>query len=183
MVGPSATTAPTWVALGVFTQPHGVSGRLKVKSFCEPPESFASHTNLTDEAGNPVKLRLTGSAQGQFIVAVEGLTRREHAELWRGKKIGVPRAALAPVEHANQFYAGDLAGMPVVTSDGAPFGTVRSIENYGAGDIVVIERIDGSEALYAFTHATFPEVDLPARRMVIDPPELLGSKAEEEGAA
>lgn len=171
-------TEASWVALAVFTQPHGVSGRMKVKSFTDPLDDFARHQNLTDAKGAPLRLRITGHAQGGAIVEIEGITRREQAELLRGKKIGVARTDLPALANPNLYYTDDLIGMAVVEADGSAFGTVRSVANYGASDILDILRPDGASELYAFTHATFPVVDAPARRITIDPPELLTARPE-----
>jgi 16S rRNA processing protein RimM len=171
----------SWVTLAVITQPHGVSGRMKVKSFTTPPTDFASHKTLTDEAGNPIKLRVTGEAQGLPVITVEGVTRREQAELWRGKKLGVARDALPELPKENQFYTDDLTGMEVLSEDGARFGEVGRVVNYGAGDILEITR-HGKSELYSFTHANFPIVDRAARRITIHPPEILGSESEETSA-
>lgn len=176
---PAAAAAPQWVALGVFTQPHGVSGRIKVKSFTEPADDFAKHPTLTDERGTPYKLKITGHTQGLTIVEIEGVTRREQAELLRGKKIGILRAELPQLKDPNLYYTDDLIGMAVVDRQGNPFGTVRTVANYGAGDILDITRPNGNHEMYAFNHATFPQVDVAARRITIDPPEILAVGEEE----
>ena len=177
---PAANTDDAaWVALAVFTQPHGVSGRIKVKSFTDPADDFASMPNLTDARGNPVTLKLTGHTQGLAIVEIEGVTKREQAELLRGVKIGVARAALPELDQPNRYYTDDLIGLKVVDETGSDFGTVRTIANYGAGDILDITRVDGSDEMYAFNHRTFPEVDVAAGRITIHPPEILKAIPEE----
>ena len=172
------TSTQAWVALGVFAQPHGVSGRIKVKSFTEPMDDFASHQSLTDERGTVYKLKITGHTQGMAIVTIEGITRREQAELLRGRKIGVARAAMPELKNPNLYYTDDLKGMAVVDPAGAAFGTVARVVNYGAGDILAITRPGGDEELFAFNHATFPSVDIPARRITIIPPEVLNLMEE-----
>jgi 16S rRNA processing protein RimM len=173
------TNAPSWVALAVLTQPHGVSGRIKVKSFTDPADDFATHKNLTDETGKPYKIKVTGHTQGLTIIEIEGITKREQAELLRGKKLGVPRETLPELKNNNQFYTDDLIGMEVFAESGAHFGFVTHVANYGAGDILDIRRDNGKSEMYGFTHATFPVVDVEARRITICPPDILGSKQEE----
>lgn len=173
-----APVPEAWVALAVFTQPHGVSGRMKVKSFTDPLHDFATYKNLTDAKGNAITLRITGNTAGGAIVEIEGITRREQAELLRGQKIGIARAAMPVLEKPNMYYTDDLIGMQVMDMAGEPFGTVRTVVNYGAGDILEITTKAGEHVLYAFTHATFPRVDIAARHMIIDPPEILEAKPE-----
>lgn len=175
--------ATDWVALAAITQPHGVSGRVKVKSFTDPARAFAEYGTVTDASGTPVKFRITGEAQGLFIIEIEGVNRREQADLLRGTQLGIARSQLPETSDGNQFYVTDLIGMRVITETGAPFGTVAELQNYGAGDVVEITLPDGGSELFAFTHATFPAIDVEKGTLTISPPELLGSRAEEEGRA
>ena len=176
---PPPNAQRSWVMLAVLTQPHGVSGRIKVKSFTEPADDFARYPTLTDDAGTPIKLRITGHAQGLPIVTIDGVTRREQAELLRGKKLGVLRSELPELKEPNRFYTDDLIGMEVCDNAGAHFGHVTAVANYGAGDILDIQRASGKAEMYAFTHANFPTIDSAARRITIEPPMILGAKAEE----
>lgn len=171
-----------WVTLAVVTQPHGVSGRVKIKSLTDPEDAIKKHTKLSDPAGREVKFRITGTAQGQYIIEVEGLTKREDAELWRGKQLGMARSALPELKKDSQYYAVDLIGLCVETMDGMAFGTVHALHNFGAGDILELKRVSGDTEMFAFTHATFPSVDVAARKIIIDPPEKLGTRAEEEAS-
>lgn len=153
---------------------------MKVKSLTDPLEDFAKHSTLTDEYGNPVALKITGRTEGGAIVAIEGVSRREQAELLRGTKLGIPRSAMPALSNPNQFYTDDLIGMQVLREDGTPFGTVRHVVNYGAGDILEIDHTGGGSGLYAFTHKTFPAVQVKTRQITINPPEILDSRAPED---
>lgn len=164
--------APDWIALAVFAQPHGVSGRIKLKSFTDPADEVTRHPTLYDEKGTAYRLKLTGHAQGMAIVAVDGVRTRDDAERLRGRKIGLPREAMPTLDSTDHYYTDDLVGMTVVHENGEAFGQVQAVANYGASDILVLTHTDGSEGLYAFTHRTFPAVDLAARRITICPPEL-----------
>ena len=110
------------------------------------------------------------------IVTIDGITDRNQAALLRGKKIGVARATLPALTASNEYYTDDLIGMAVTNISGEDFGVVRSVANYGASDILEITRPSGARELYAFTHATFPNVDISARRITIDPPIILSGE-------
>ena len=174
--------APEWVALAVFAQPHGVSGRIKVKSFTDPEDAFANHPLLTDATGRSYKLKITGHTQGMAIVSVEGITDRNAAELLRGKKIGVARTAMPELAKPGQYYTDDLIGMAVISEDGNAYGTVSGVANYGASDILEITKEDGTEELYAFTATIFPSIDTASRRVTIVPPVILNARMDDESA-
>lgn len=180
----AANTAPDWMAVGAFAQPHGVSGRIKVKSFGESPDDFADHKTLTDERGNVVKLRITGHTQGMAIVEIEGVKSREEAELLRGRKIGISPDTLPGLSKPNTYYIHELVGLKVNTLGGELFGSVKQVMNFGAGDILEIARPDGETELFAFTHATFPTVDIKGGTITIDPPEVVvAGKPGKDGEA
>ena len=95
----------------------------------------------------------------------------------RGVKLGVPRERLPELEE-DDFYIEDLVGLNVITEDGAAFGSVKAVVNFGAGDLVEIKPTEGKAELYAFTHATFPSVDLTAGTLTFAAPELVVAKEE-----
>lgn len=176
----TSDSQPGWVTLAVITQPHGVSGRVKIKSLTDPEDAIRKHSTLSDPSGQEVSFRVTGTAQGQYIIEIEGLTKREDAELWRGKQLGMARTALPKLKKASQYYAVDLIGLCVETSDGMAFGTVHALHNFGAGDLLEIKRPNGDTEMFSFTDANFPMVDVQTRKLVIDPPIILGTREEEE---
>ena len=168
--------------LAAVTQPHGVHGQVKVKSFCDPAAGFARYA-LTDRAGRPVKLTITGEAQGLQIVRIEGVADRNAAELWRGRELGAPRSALPRLKDERAHYIADLEGMAVVDAAGQPLGLIAGVANYGAGDLIDIAFADGRQEFYSFTDSNFPAIDHAARRVTFTAPELLGSRREEERGA
>lgn len=170
-------TADPFICLAVVTAPHGVNGRVKVKSLATPPRSFAEFSPLYDAAGEPVVLHVTGVAAGGFIASIEGVRTREEAALWRGRRLGVPRSVL-PTPEAGAVYIADLIGMAVVTEDGASFGMVKRVYNFGAGDILEIITNDGREEMFSFTEANFPVRDLTRRTLTIHPPEILAGSSQ-----
>ena len=56
----------------------------------------------------------------------------------------------------------------VATDTGAAIGKVRAIQNFGAGDLLEIQRLDGAvDLLLPFTRDMVPVVDLAAGRLTI----------------
>lgn len=166
-----------------MTQPHGIDGRLKVKSFTDPADAFADYGALTDDKGQPVALSVTGGNGDILIVKVEGVDSRNDAETWRGKQFGVVRASMKPIREANTYYIAELIGMDIVDAAGAVLGTAKDVMNFGAGDILELRFANGDTELFAFTTATFPKVDKAAKRITFNRPHILGSHEEEHDVA
>ncbi len=163
------------ILLGKILSPHGVKGQVKVWSYAEFPYNLIAYGPLTDKSGKRVfKLSLEGQAGGALIATVEGVADRDAAERLRGTELFVPRCAF-PDPAQGQYYQSDLVGTPVVTEDGAPFGTLGAFHNFGAGVIAEIRFADGKSEMYAFTEKNFPTIDPANHRITINPPEEIES--------
>ena len=167
------------VCLGVMVGAHGVRGLVKVKSFTELPEDVAAYGPVSDKAGERHwSLEVAGRGKGVVLVRVEGVKDRDAAQALHGTELYVDRSVLPALEEEETFYHADLVGLRVEDRDGRMLGTVRSVENYGAGDLLDVEGADGKSLLLAFTRQAVPEVDLAGGRLVAVPPAELEVPAE-----
>jgi 16S rRNA processing protein RimM len=170
------------LCVGVIGAPRGVRGELRVKSYTADPAALAGYAPLTDESGRR-EFRLTLlEAKGDMLVArIEGVADRDAAEALKGVRLYVARAALPPAGEG-EYYQADLIGLRAETRDGAALGTVRAVEDFGAGPLLEIALGDGRSVLVPFTDAVVPVVDLGAGRVVVDPPPgLLDGEEERVG--
>jgi 16S rRNA processing protein RimM len=170
------------VCIGVITGVHGVRGAVRIKSFTEDPASVAAYGPVEDEAGTRrFGLRVIGASKGVVLGRIEGIDDRNAAEALKGLRFYVDRAALPPPE-AEEFYHADLLGLGVELPDGTPFGRVKAVHSFGAGDTLEVERAAGDTILVPFTKAAVPVVDLAGGRLVLDPPAGLLEKPEPESS-
>jgi 16S rRNA processing protein RimM len=163
------------VCLGVVGAPHGVRGAVRIKSFTDEPEAIARYGALEDESGDRrFTLHVVGSAKGEgmVIAKLSGVDDRDRAETLRGLRLYAPRAAL-PATADDEFYYTDLVGLAAVLEDGTKLGGVIAVHDFGAGDILEIERDVGAPVLVPFTRAAVPVVDITVGRVVINPPDGL----------
>ncbi len=158
------------VCVGVITGAHGIRGAVRLKSFTAEPEDVAGYGPLEDERGERhFALRIVGSAKGVLIAAISGIDDRDRAEALRGLRLYLRRSALPPPEE-EEYYHADLIGLDAALADGTPIGRVRAVHEFGAGDMLEIERASGPPVMVPFTRAVVPVVDLDAGCLVIDPP-------------
>lgn len=143
---------------------------MRVKSFTQHPEDIAAYGPLADETGQrQLELRLLGTAKGVLIARLPGVEDRNRAAELRGLHLYLPRAAL-PQPAEEEYYHADLIGLAATLSDGTPFGHVRAVHDFGAGDTLEIAREGAPPAMVPFTRAIVPIVDLEAGRLVVEPP-------------
>ena len=162
------------VIVGTFAGAFGVHGETRLKSFCAEPSDIALYTPLYTEDGRhfPVVV-LTGQAANGFIATVQGIETKEQADALRGVSLYADRARL-PHLPDDEYYHADLIGLSVHDTGGKLLGTVKTVLNHGAGDLLDIQLAGSSDTvLVPFTLAAVPTVDLKAGRIVADPPEGL----------
>jgi 16S rRNA processing protein RimM len=166
-----------WVCVAVVASAHGVRGALKLRCFTERPEDAAGYGPVFDKHGKRLfELEVIGAARGGILARTRGIDDRGTAEALRGKELFVPRSAL-PELAPDEFYCNDLEGMDALRADGSRLGVVRSVDNFGAGDLIEVEADDGQRLSLPFTHETVPTIDLERRRLVIEPPRELDWEA------
>ena len=159
------------LCVGVIAGAHGVRGLVKIKSFTEDPANLTAYGPLTDESGaRRYQVAVTGRAKGVLLARIEGVGDRDAARALRGARLYVARAAL-PEPEDEEYYHADLIGLAVEDRAGAPLGRVAAVQNFGAGDILEIERPDQGTLLVPFTKAAVPLVDPAGGRVVVEPPE------------
>ena len=161
--------APPRICLGVISGAHGIRGEVKIKSFASDGALLQSLGPLSNEDGTVnfeiVHCRETTSG---WIAALASVRDRNGAEALRGTRLFVARSALPPTG-ADEFYQADLVGLPAFGPDGEPLGRIGAVHNYGAGDLLEIERPAGVALLIPFNAENIPEVD-PARGVVVAAP-------------
>ena len=159
------------VCVGKITAAHGVRGFVKVESYTETACDFASFGALYDATGTrEFRVEIVGRQKDRFLVRVNGIADKNQADGLRGTKLYVPRGAL-PETAQDEFYHADLIGMRVATPAGKNIGTVKAIFNFGAGDVLEIEKSDEKETEYlAFSKQNVPVVDVENRFIVADFP-------------
>lgn len=127
------------ITLAVIVGAHGVTGEVRVKLFGSGLDGLKAHKSFNDGA---LTLKSLRPQKDLGIARFVEITDRNAAEAARGTELTVPRSALPPLGEG-EYYHADLIGLPVVSESGAALGTVRAVENFGAGDVLDIVGEDG----------------------------------------
>ena len=152
------------VILAAVAGAHGIGGEVRLKLFAEGLDSLKRHA-VVQVGDRNLTLKSVKPGGGGAIARFAEVADRSAAEALRGQLLTVPRSALPPLEEG-EYYHADLVGLPCVDSSGISLGTVVAVENFGAGDLLEIEKPGGKRALIPFRPGI---VDLEAGRVVADP--------------
>lgn len=152
------------VKLAAVTGAHGIKGEVRLKLFSDSAESLAQHSRLF-VGGTERKLVGLRAAGKGAVARFEGVGDRSAAEQLRGSLVEIDREALPPLAEG-EYYHSDLIGLPCVDGEGAAVGSVVAVENFGAGDLLEVEKPDGRRSLIPFKPGI---AELEDGRVVLDP--------------
>ncbi len=152
------------VILAAIAGAHGIRGEVRLKLFAESLESLSRHEAVL-VGERQLTLKSVKASGGTAVACFAEIADRGAAEALRGQLVSVPRAALPPLEEG-EYYHSDLIGLTCESPEGEPLGTVVAVENYGAGDILEVERPDERRFMVPFRDGV---ADLKDGRIAIDP--------------
>ena len=138
-----ATDKP--VVLAAITGAHGITGEVRLKLFVEGVAALRRYRAFNDSSLLLDKLKDDG--KGGAIARFAGVNDRTAAEKLRGTALTVARSEL-PELAEGEYYHADLIGLPCVATTGEPLGICIAVDNFGAADVLEIERPaqDGAKA-------------------------------------
>jgi 16S rRNA processing protein RimM len=169
------------VVLAAVIAAHGLKGEVRVKTFTETPEGLGGYGVLSTADGKQLTVTSVRPAKnGEAIVTFAEIADRTDAEKLKGLALSVPREAL-PALDAQEFYHADLIGLRAEDGEGRIIGLVSAVHNYGAGDVIELQKDDGDHVLLAFTRENVPTIDLENRRIVVAVPEDADFSEREHG--
>jgi 16S rRNA processing protein RimM len=180
-----AVADPARVVLGQITGAHGSSGELRVRWLGDGPDNLmrAPRVALGTEAGDATERwyevrRSSLGRGGEVRIELDGIGSREAAAALAGLCVIGDAAHLARLPDGEHYWF-EWIGCAVSTDDGRALGTVKEIWDAGAHDVLVVEEEEtGRELLLPVVRALLREVDVIARRIVIEVPEGLLAPAD-----
>ncbi|QTH20596.1 16S rRNA processing protein RimM [Rhizorhabdus wittichii] len=147
------------IVLAAIIGAHGLQGEVRLKLFTEDMGAYRT----LNGAGRSFTLKTIRPGPNGAVARFAEIGDRNAAEALRGTELSVPRSALPPLA-PGEYYHADLIGLPCLV-DGAPVGVAAMIEDFGAGDVLEIEKPDGKRFMVPVAKAVTIEPD----RLLIDP--------------
>ncbi|MEO8296209.1 MAG: ribosome maturation factor RimM [Burkholderiales bacterium] len=184
---------PAWPADAIevakVIDAFGIKGWLRVQPYAAQPEALFSSRRwfLQPPAGRPRPagapalpkvLRITQAQEhGDGVVAsAQEVLDRNAAEALKGARIFVSRTSF-PSTDDGEYYWIDLIGLEVLNRQGERLGTVIDLLDTGPHCVLRIKPAPGAEAadgdegperMVPFVKAYVDEVDMTARRILVD---------------
>jgi len=160
------------ICVGAIAGSYGVRGELRVKSYCAVPEDIETYTPLwSEDRSQQFALAILRPIKNGFAARIAEVATKEEADALRGTTLFAERDQL-PSLPDDEFYHADLIGLSVYDTGGVLLGTVKTVQNHGADDLLELQLAGTSATTFLpFTKAAVPTVDLSAGRIIADPPD------------
>jgi len=158
------------VVMGKVVGAQGILGWVKVQTFTEYLDSLLDYNTWyvgNEQAWRPLEVLEANVHGGTVLIAkLHGIADRTAAVTYTGLLIAVPRAEL-PEKEEGEYYWSDLIGLTVENLEGESFGTVDSLLETGANDVLVVKGESG-EKLIPFIDSVIKQVSLKDKTIRVD---------------
>ncbi len=166
------------VLLGVVVGAQGLGGDVRVKTFTQTPERLAAYGPLHTPEGRKLDIASARRVKADTaVVRFRGIDDRAAAEALVNANLLVARTALPAAAH-DEFYHADLIGLRALDGERRVIGEIIAIHNFGAGDVIELERGEGGTLLLPFSKDFVPQINLIDGYVVVAEP--ADSAAEEQ---
>ncbi|AJP47828.1 ribosome maturation factor RimM [Rugosibacter aromaticivorans] len=162
------------IVLGRVIAPFGVRGWLRVHPFGDDPLSWVKIPQwwLSPTADAPPDRwtayvpEVIKTHADSLVAKLADVDDRDTAESIDGCFIGVAREDLPPVK-LGEYYWDDLTGLTVVNLQGQLLGSVKSLLETGAHDVLVV-GFAKNERLLPFVEHVIKVVDVSGKVIYVD---------------
>ena len=153
---------------GQIVGTHGVRGEVRVQSWCDSPEIFASLKTLYWDAAGTQPVRVKSRVHKNLALAkLEGVDTVQDASVLRGRILYLNRRDL---DLGDRDFIQELVGLSVGDADsGRVYGELTDVSNTGANDIYHMRTPDGREILIPVIPDIIRRVDIDGGRIAICP--------------
>ncbi|MEM7359244.1 MAG: ribosome maturation factor RimM [Pseudomonadota bacterium] len=164
------------VELGKIVGVWGVKGWVKLHSYTRNRGDIANYktwwlkpAGRKAESSAPQEFQvLSCREQGKGIVAqLAGVTDPDQAQALHGWSIWIEQSQL-PKLPAGQYYWQQLIGLQVINKEALNLGTVESVLETGANDVLVLKSPEGTEVLIPYGDPVVENIDLETGTMQVD---------------
>ena len=149
------------ILVGQIAGGFGVKGEVRVTAYTAEPMALLAYGPLLRADGS-VGLTLTSARpeKSGVVGRAKEIATKEQADALRGLKLHILRDRL-PEPDEDEFYLTDLVGLEARDPDGVVLGTVKSVQNFGADDMLEIAPAAGGPTWYLpFTREAVPDLHI-----------------------
>jgi 16S rRNA processing protein RimM len=162
------------VARAVRTR--GLRGELVADVLTDFPARFESVSELTGVSPRGERQQLTLESywfqNDRMVLKFTGYDSIESAKALVGYAFGLPEAERVELAEG-EYYDWEIEGCAVENKLGEAIGKVREVMRTGGVELLIVEDEAGREVFIPMAQAIVVDIDIPGKKILIDPPEGL----------
>ena len=165
------------IAVGIIRKAHGVRGEASVEPWTDSPDRFEELESVTlvspDETQTrDVAIESFRAHLGRALVKFAGIDAPEDVQALHNWTIEIPESEARELE-ADEYFLHDLVGLTLVDAEGKSRGEVIDVYEGGGGLLLNVKRADGKTFELPFAADLCTEIDVAAKKIVVNLPEGL----------
>lgn len=172
----SAEDADALILVARAIRTRGLKGEVVAELLTDFPDRFEQISEMVAVApsGEQRQLKLESHwFQGdRVILKFGGYDDVDAATSLVGYEFGLPEAERVQLG-AGEFYEWELGGCLVENTHGAIIGRVTDVMKTGGVELLVVENETSDEFLIPLAQGIVVDINIEAKRIVVDPPEGL----------
>ncbi|MFH1676556.1 MAG: ribosome maturation factor RimM [bacterium] len=157
--------------IGLITEPFGIKGEVRIRSFNDEPERFRELERIVvvdkDGAERIYEIETVKVSKNDALVKLDGVLSRNEAEKLKGNFVRLGDGDRTEAENESVFRDAIL-GIEVYTRDGTRLGVLEEVIRTGANDVYEIRDGEKSVLIPAIDDVII-ETNLDSGRMIVDP--------------
>lgn len=162
--------------VGKIVNTHGIRGEVKVLRISDFEERFAvgKQVFLVRENGETIPLTIDErrTHKGFDLLHFEGYANINDVEPFKGCQLKITESQLTNLSDG-EFYYYEIIGCAVYTNEDEKLGEITEILSPGANDVWVVKQAKGKDVLIPYIKDVVKEIDITAKKIVIEPMEGL----------
>lgn len=160
------------IVIGRVLKPHGLKGEVVVEVLTDFPERFLEGLIVRLSGGSrearEMRIAAVRPHQRRVLLTFEGISDVSTAESLRNAELSVNAQDVAP-RPDGYVYHWEIEGAVVVDTAGKPLGRVAELADAAGRPLLVVATPGGARDV-PFARPIVVSVDVPGKRVVLDPP-------------
>lgn len=166
------------ILIGKITSSHGVRGIVKIDLFIESSDVISTLKFVNDKNGDKLfDIVSLAKHKNLYLTKLEGIEDRDQSDALRGTELYLDATNMPDLEE-DEFFVSELKDLKVKDLNGNDFGIVRSVFNFGAGDVLEISKNSGEYFMLTFTKENVPAVDIKEGFITINENSAISNKGD-----
>jgi 16S rRNA processing protein RimM len=156
---------PDFLIVGHILAPQGIKGEVKAQVVTDFPDRFAPG-ELVYIDGRPLEVEGSRPHKQYLVLKLAAVDTRQDAEELRDRDLCIPRSEIRELPDG-EFYAFQLIGMDVFTTEGNHVGRIADIMATASNDVYVVQGERG-EILIPAIEDVVKSIDLDKGKVTIE---------------